>query len=105
MFEIKIQILKITDIHQPGFVECLLIDAWGKHHKIIEKIPVVSYDDIWLDSEFPTGGFIACKIIKEWIDTNERRLITVSTEDLDDVETTNGVKEFDLLPHQLLNFT
>lgn len=104
MSEIKIQILRIIDTHQPGFVECQFTDAWGVIHVVIEKIPVVSWENLWTDSEFPTYGAIRCEIIKEYIE-DEKKFIKVSTEKPDGVETTNGLHEFDMLPHQLLNLS
>ncbi|MCL2638854.1 MAG: hypothetical protein FWD48_10870 [Oscillospiraceae bacterium] len=105
MVQIRIQILKIIDTHQPGFVECQFTDAWGVLHLVHDKIPIVTCEDLWTDSEFPTDGAIRCKILKEWINDDGRKLITVSTQTPDYVETTNGKNEFDLLPHQLINTT
>jgi len=104
MSEIKIQILRIVDTRQPGFVECQFSDAWGVVHVVIEKIPVVSREHLWMDNKFPACGAIRCEIVKEWIE-DERKLINVSTEKPDGVETTNGIHEFDMLPHQMLNLS
>lgn len=102
MFEIKVQILKIIDDSSyPGWVECLLVDAWGNNHTINEKIPIVTTQDLDTTSIFPQDGIIRCELLREWIDDNDRRIITVSTEKPDHIETVNEVSEFDLLLHQL----
>ena len=102
MPEIKIKIIRLTDTHQPGFVECLFPDAWGAVHVVHEKIPVVSCENLWVGSIFPADGVIRCEIINEWIDDNGRKLITVSTEKPDCIETVDGINQFDLSPCQLL---
>lgn len=99
MFQIEIQILKIIDnSFYPGLVECILVDAWGNSHTFHEKIPIVTAQDIDTNSKFPQHGNIRCKLLREWIDDNGRRLITVSTEKPDYVETVSELSEFDLLP-------
>jgi len=104
MPEIQIKIMSIMDTHQPGFVECLFSDAWGAVHVVHEKIPVVSCENLWADSKFPADGAIRCEIINEWVDNEGRKLITVSTEKPDYIETVDGINQFDLLPYQLVNF-
>ena len=80
-------------------MEGQFLDAWGVLHIVHEKIPIISCEN-WID-RFPVDGEIRCNITKEWIDDNGRKLIAVSTESPDDVETTDGKNEFDLLPQQL----
>lgn len=102
MLNMKIEILKIIDSSSyPGWVECLFVDAWGNSHIFNEKIPIVTCEDIDSNSKFPQDGFIRCKLLKERVDDNGRKIITVSTENPDHVEAINGVNEFDLLSCQL----
>jgi hypothetical protein len=102
MYQIKIQILKIIDYSfYPGLVECLLIDAWSNNHIFNDKIPIVTTQDLDTTSKFPQEGAIRCELIREWIDDDSRRIITVSTEKPDYVETVNEICEFDLLLHQV----
>jgi hypothetical protein len=105
MFQIEIQILKIIDnSFYPGWVECLLVDAWGNNHTFHEKIPIVTVQDLDTTNMFPQDGNIRCELLREWIDDNGRIIITVSTEKPDYVETINEVSEFDLLPYQVTEF-
>ena len=52
--------------------------------------------------EFPTDGIIRCEVINEWIDDNGRKIIKISTETPDFVQTVSKINSFDLLPNQLL---
>lgn len=102
IFHIKIQITKIIeDSFYPGWVECVLVDALGNIHTFNEKIPIVTTQYLDVTSKYPQDGFIRCEILRKWIDINGRRIITVSTEKPDFVETVNEVSEFDLLPQQV----
>ena len=104
MLSMKIKILKVTDYSfYPGYVECLITDAWGNNHIFNEKIPVVTCNDIDDKSKLPQDGFIRCELLKQWTDDHGNKIITVSTESPNDVESIDGVKEFDLLPCQLSN--
>ena len=46
MFGIKVEISKYVDDYQPGVVECVFIDARGKKHFIVEKLPIITTADL-----------------------------------------------------------
>jgi hypothetical protein len=48
MAGLKVTIARFVDEHQPGFVECTFADASGVTHSIIEKVPVISAEDLWM---------------------------------------------------------
>ena len=102
MRAIKIKIVSFISNDQPGFVECSFFDAWKKEHRVQEKIPVVTEKDLDENSDYPQDGIIACEIIKIWTDKYNRKLYTVSTEKPWDIETLEGLNEFDLLEEQLI---
>lgn len=83
----------------PIWVECSFHDAWGNIHCFIEKLPCVS--DVIVDVELPQNGVLECMIIKEWIDSKNRKIISVSTKEPFGIESTQGASEFDLLPCQM----
>jgi hypothetical protein len=99
---IAIQIERFVDDHQPGFVECRLVDALGRSHLFIEKIPVVTTANIWSDSSYPQVGVIACEIESESIDGEGRTLSYVNTERPWTVESTEGVTRFVVLSSQVV---
>ncbi len=104
MPQVKIQIIKISDISScPGRVECILNDAWGNQHTFNEKIPIVTSHKIDTSSEFPQDGVIRCEVLMEWRNEEGKKIITVTTENPDHVETISGIFEFDLFSDQVLD--
>jgi len=58
MPNLAVEIVRFVDDHQPGWVECEFIDAEGRRHTIIEKVPIVSPDKLDSTSEYPQSGFV-----------------------------------------------
>jgi hypothetical protein len=98
---ISVQITRFVDDHQPGFVECLLVDALGKSHTFVEKAPVVSSDNISAASTYPCSGEVQCEIQREWQDEAGLSLATVCTERPWGIESTDGETKFTLFSTQL----
>ena len=94
MPSVAIQVSRFVDEHQPGFVECVLIDAAGKAHVFVEKAPVVSNENLWSRSSYPRPGSIACEVIARWSDENGQALARVNTERPWGVESSEGLAEF-----------
>jgi len=99
---IAIEIERFVDEHQPGFVECSLVDALGCSHHFIEKIPIVTTVDIWSDSTFPQAGSIACEVESVSIDAEGRAVSHVNTARPWSVESTEGVTRFVVLSSQVV---
>ena len=97
---LTVEIVRFVDEHQPGFVECQLLDARGITHSFIEKVPVVSVEDLWASSKYPCPGAIACEVIDHWIN-GTRRVLKVSTELPWHVESTAGATEFIVFDSQV----
>ena len=102
MFSLAVQVERFVDDHQPGFVECVLVDADGRHHKFIEKGPVVSTANLWTDSDYPQPGCLGCTIDREWVDELGRCLVRVSTESPWSIESIAGETEFTVLEQQIV---
>jgi hypothetical protein len=43
---VRVEIVRYTDDHQPGFVECHLSDVAGRVWSFEEKVPVVTVEDL-----------------------------------------------------------
>lgn len=99
---IAIQIERFVDDHQPGFVECRLVDAHGLSHLFVEKIPVVTAANIWSHSSYPQIGAIACEIESESIDAEGRMIAHVNTVQPWSVESTEGLTRFVVLASQVV---
>jgi hypothetical protein len=89
MHAVKIAIVRFVDDHQPGFVECQLIDASGRCWSFIEKVPVVTTD--WLDasSKYPQPGVIGCEVVER-----EGQTVTIDTTKPWAIESVEGETRF-----------
>ena len=76
-------------------------DAHGREHRIREKVPVISTEDLDATSSYPRPGVIACEIISQRRDANGSEIVTITTERPWNCESTTGETEFDVLPEQL----
>jgi hypothetical protein len=101
MPNLSVEISRFVDDAQPGFVECIFVDAYGDIHTVVEKIPIVTDENLWSDSTYPRGGSIRCEVEEEWIDELNRHCVRVSTASPDGVKSTGGEEEFVVLATQI----
>ena len=100
--EIKVTIHKITNPGaNPPWVQCSFRDAWGRKHTIHEKLPVVMANAS-AAIKLPATGSIACRLLRRWQDNRGRQLVTITTREPWDIESTQGLCEFDLPQSALL---
>jgi hypothetical protein len=101
MHTVSVQILRLTDPQQPGWVECVLRDTASREWKFIEKAPVVS--DALLDAttDFPRLGVIACEIVNQWTDESGRTRCVIDTERPWGIATENGQTQFEVFANQV----
>ena len=81
-----------------------MIDAHGKKHLFIDKVPVVALRDLDADSIYPTDGVIGCEVIKG-SDDPATDIVTVSTERPWYIQSTEEVLVFDVQKEQLMEIT
>ena len=101
MPSIAVEIVRFVDEHQPGFVECQFQDAHGQQHVVVEKVPVVTKENLWTNSRYPRPGTIACTLERAYQDHSGRSLVTVSTELPWHIESSTGQTKFELLSSQV----
>ena len=101
MHEVKVTIARFVDTNQPGFVECVLVDADGITHVFTEKVPVVSNKNLWIDSNYPCDGEIRCTVLERFSGPEGFPLIRIGTELPDHVESANGKTVFVVGAHQI----
>jgi hypothetical protein len=94
MLVLMVQIARFVDSHQPGWVECEFVDAEGRRHLIIEKVPVVTAEDLDADSEYPKSGTVRCEILKRYRDEKGQELVSITTARPISIESTEGASEF-----------
>jgi hypothetical protein len=94
MHVLLVQIDRFVDEHQPGFVECSLVDSSGEAHLFLEKVPIVTTENLWSNSQYPQPGAIACRVERELRGQEGEPLVQVSTEFPWHVESTTGKRQF-----------
>lgn len=102
MKNISVEIIRFVEGGCPGWVECLLSDAEGSPHRFVDKVPVVSDENLLESSSYPCKGLIACEVEEQWQDGCGQMRVRVCTERLWGVETTDGTTRFVLLQSALV---
>jgi hypothetical protein len=97
---VKIEITRFVDDYQPGIVECVLVDAQGSSHVFIEKMPVVTSQDLDANSAYPQAGVIACQVVERRV-VNGHEVVRIDTTPWV-IESTTGEVLFDVLAGQLI---
>ena len=101
---VKIEITKFVDEGQPGWVECSLEDAAGQKHLFIEKVPVVTLEELDAGSFYPRAGVFACEVIERMRSEN-RSIVRISTASPWAIESVDGQTQFEVLSDQLEEIT
>jgi hypothetical protein len=95
------QIVRFVDAAFPGFVACEFLDATGSCHTIIDKVPVLSLEDLDSSTAYPRPGSVGCEVMSRWRDMDGRELVRVTTARPWSIESTEGVSEFVIVAEQL----
>ena len=98
-----IEIVRFVDDSFPGWVECKLIDAYGREKTYVEKIPIVTAEDLDSLSHYPRPGVIACEVV-ERNQIEGREVVSVDTTSPWGVESVRCETQFAVLTSQLLDF-
>ena len=101
MTHVVVQIVRYVDAAQPGWVECTLMDAWGRTWTFVDKVPVFTAAFLDAAGPYPRPGVIACRVVRRWRDPAGRDVVTVDTRHPYAVASTDGRTCFDVLPQQL----
>lgn len=101
MLGVNVIITRFFDPHEPGVVECKLIDAHGKEWLFIEKVPVVSTELLDADSSYPQPGIIGCEIVERQVDGNGDAIVLIDTELPWHIESISNETKFTVYAHQL----
>lgn len=79
MPHIRVEIVEFVDPSQPGWVACTFRDADAQQHRIIDKIPLFTAENLWSDSTYPQPGIIECRVL-ERISSPSGNLVRISIE-------------------------
>jgi hypothetical protein len=102
MPDMKVEISGFVDDSFPGWVECRLVDASGRAHLFVEKVPVVSLEPLDARTGYPRDGAIACTVLGRHRGAADREVVTVDTGLPDGVESKEGESRFEILSEQLV---
>jgi hypothetical protein len=102
MSAVAVRITRFVDDHQPGFVECELVDAAGVLHIFVEKVPVVTTEALLSESSYPSGGVIDCQVLAQWTNADGVDLSRIDTSKPWGVESNAGLTEFVVASSQIV---
>ncbi len=54
--ELRVEITRYVDDHQPGFIQCEFVDAVGQRHTMVDKVPMFTIADLDFESCYPQPG-------------------------------------------------
>lgn len=89
---LRVEIVRLIDASQPGWVECVFVDAHGRSIVIHEKAPVVSSQDIDARTKFPVRGVVACEVVDV-----KAGIVRISTARPWGIAAVDGADEFDVV--------
>jgi len=99
--ELAVQIVRFVDDTQPGIVAAEFVDAVGRRHTLIDKVPIFSEARLDAASAYPQPGAARCEVLLRKQDAQKREIVRISTLRPDSIESTEGLSEFEVLPPQL----
>jgi len=100
-----VQIVRWVDDHFPGFVACEFVDAWKRVHTLIDKVPMVTADDLDATSVYPQRGGVRCTVLERWRELRAEELgelVRVYIGYPDTMETSEGIREFVMQSSQVI---
>jgi hypothetical protein len=98
---LNVQIVRFVDEHQPGWVACEFQDVEGHRHTVIDKVPILTNEDLRADSAYPKPGTLPCEVLDQWKDSNGAELARISTRYPLDDQSIEGLSEFVVAATQL----
>jgi hypothetical protein len=99
--ELAVSIVRFVDEYQPGIGACELVDAEGRKHTFIDKVPILTDEQLDAHSEYPRPGTIRCTVLNSWKDAQGRELVSLSTANPYHVESIDGLSEFVVRQNQV----
>jgi hypothetical protein len=99
---LAVNIVRYVDDHQPGWVESQFLDAKGRRHSFVDKVPsFASAGPLDANTAYPQSGYVACEVLSRSQDEQGRSVAHITTARPYYIESTDGLSEFDVLSTQL----
>jgi len=105
MHTVRIQIVRFTDAHFPGWVECVLRDATDHEWTFVDKVPTFTGVSLNADSTYPQPGVVACEIVRTWTDERGRTRCLIDTERPWGISASRGETQFEVFIEQVTPHT
>jgi hypothetical protein len=93
MPNIAVEITRYVDASFPGWVEFVLDDARGVRWSFVDKVPVVSAEDLTEASDYPRSARIECEVVSDPA-IEEAGLVKIDTSRPWGIETKDGTSTF-----------
>jgi len=100
---ITVEITRFVDDSFPGWVEVVLYDAGGSKWTFVEKVPVVSAENLNEASEYPRAAAIECEVVPDPAVSAAAGLVRIDTSRPWGIETKDGTSTFIVYHSQLVH--
>lgn len=101
MTNVAVEITRFVDASFPGWVEFVLNDARGARWVFVDKVPVVSAEDLSEASDFPRSAMIACEVVPDPA-VAEAGLVKIDTSRPWGIEAKDGTSMFVVRQSQIV---
>jgi hypothetical protein len=101
MKELRVKIIDFTNNGFPGWVKCIFKDAYNNEWFFEEKIPIVTSEYLNSESKYPQDGFLGCQVVKESINSENKKIVTIDLSTPFGISEENGKTIFDVFADQL----
>jgi hypothetical protein len=91
---LRVKICRYVDAAFPGWVECSMVDARGREHLFVDKVPAVTVAALDETSNFPQPGFVACVVSGRNKRDDGRQLVRIDAQ-------LHGRTKFEVFAEQL----
>ena len=101
MPNIAVEITRYVDADFPGWVEFVLDDARGVRWVFVDKVPVVSAEDLTEATDYPRSASIECEVVPDPA-VAESGLVKIDTSRPWGIEAMDGTSTF-VVHHSQVN--
>jgi hypothetical protein len=98
---VAVEITRFVDDSFPGWVEFVLNDARGVTWVFVDKVPVVSAEDLSEASHYPRPATIECEVVPDPSVSRAADLVTIDTQRPWGIESKDGISKFVVHQSQL----
>jgi hypothetical protein len=99
--EVERKIVRYVADSQPGRVACEHVDASGRRHTLLDKVPVFTARCLAAPSPYPRSGVVACEVLAHRDDEGGRKVARIDNARLFGTKSTEGSSVFVIAAGQL----